>query len=564
MHSVEPARSHGTLPRPFGTRYQLLRHLATGGMADVFLARQLGGAGFVKECVIKRILPHLADDQQFVTMFLDEARVCARLNHPNIAQVYDHGREGEDYFIAMEHVDGVDLDKLLDKLHAGGEKRMNYAVAARIVCGVADGLEHAHNALDERGQPLGLVHRDVTPSNVVVSFEGVPKLLDFGIAKASSRQGKTEVGIIKGKVPYMSPEQVMGEPLDGRSDLFSLGCILYELTTGDKPFAGQNSAELGLKILHDEPTPPTLLIGDFPEALEGIITCALAKRPEERVASARALQLQLERFLSLSGTPMTSHDVAAYLLERFERPRMAGADVATFFAPAAPAFPPPPQSHPQSIPRGENRSMEEPHKGRPTGPLSIGEGPLLDELPGAPRKDARRSLGGGGGAMAIVAAVVVVAVAAGFFLLRGYQLNKENAIAGDAAGAESAGANPAVAPPAVAAPGPGVVPAAPAPIAKPIAAPESATPPPSAVTPVTEKAVPEKPAAVAAPAKPIAPAIPDQPRVTPLAAEPKKPSHAHHSSPATPHPASQALPKLPPHQLVPAGILPALIQILCG
>ncbi|HEX2568468.1 MAG TPA: serine/threonine-protein kinase [Polyangia bacterium] len=317
-----PTPEAPVFPRPFGSKYVLLKHLATGGMADVFLARQTGSAGFVKECVIKRILPHHARDQQFVTMFLDEARLCARLTHPYIAQVYDLGQVGDDFFIAMEYVHGVDLENVLEVLHQRGEKRMPPAMAARIVASAAEALEHAHNAVDALGRPLGIVHRDVTPSNIVVSFEGVPKLLDFGIAKASHKQFKTEVGVVRGKAPYMSPEQVEGEELDRRSDLFSLGAMLYELTTGQKPFDAETSARIAIKILQDEPMPPGMLVPDYPEALADTVMAALTKRREARIATAREFQTQLEKFLISLGTPATTHDVANYIGERFPKQRI--------------------------------------------------------------------------------------------------------------------------------------------------------------------------------------------------------------------------------------------------
>ena len=321
-YGENPTPEAQAFPRPFGSKYVLLRHLATGGMADVFLARQTGSAGFVKECVIKRILPHLARDSQFVTMFLDEARLCARLNHPNIAQVYDLGQVGDDYFIAMEHVHGVDLERVIEVIRERGETHMPAQIAARIIASAADALEHAHNAVDALGRPLGIVHRDVTPSNIMVSFEGVPKLLDFGIAKASHKQFKTEVGVVRGKAPYMSPEQVEGDALDARSDLFSLGAVLYELTTGKKPFDGETSHKIGMRILHDDPTPPTMIIDDYPELLEKVVMGALAKRPTERIQSARQLQTEIERFLITLGIPSTGRDVADYMTVRFPRERV--------------------------------------------------------------------------------------------------------------------------------------------------------------------------------------------------------------------------------------------------
>src|SRR3954468_6044170 len=281
-------------------------------MAEVYLARANGPAGWEKECVIKRILPTLAGDQQFVQMFLDEARIAARFNHSNIVQIFDLGQVGpKEFFIAMEYVHGMDLEQLIDAEKKRGG-RVPLHIACRIVASIAEGLDHAHRAVDGRGQPLGLVHRDVSPSNVMVSFDGAAKVLDFGIAKASPLKGRTEVGVIKGKIPYMSPEQVEGQPLDARSDVFSLGTLLFELIAGAKPFDGNGPAEVSLQILQKEITPGPLIWTGQPDALFTIIKRAHAKNREQRYQSARELQLALEMFLAKRSMACTSHDVAFY------------------------------------------------------------------------------------------------------------------------------------------------------------------------------------------------------------------------------------------------------------
>jgi serine/threonine-protein kinase len=487
MRRVDSTPEAGAYPRPFGNKYVLIRHLATGGMADVFLARQSGPGGFVKECVIKRILPNLASDQQFVQMFLDEARLCARLNHPNIAQVYDLGQVGNDYFIAMEHVHGVDLERVLEVTVSRGEQRLPYAIAARIVASIADGLEHAHNAADSHGRPLGIVHRDVTPSNVVVSFEGVPKLLDFGIAKATTQKGRTEVGVVKGKAPYMSPEQVQGERLDGRSDLFSLGAILFELTTGVKAWSGDNAAQVGIRILHDDPTPPALLMSDYPESLEAIVMGALAKRADERIATGRAMQFRLERFLVEGGQHVTAHEIAHFLAERFPKERARLSLVGT-------------NEHPVLQ---ENPTMSE-RPVRPTGPLTIGDpSSVIGELPADRGYDPGRR-GGGGKWIAFVIIGLVAVTGILLFLLRGYEMKKE-----------------AQNPPAQQQ---GVTPP-PAPTAPPPAAPVVEEKKPTPAAPVVEEKKPT----------PAAPVAKDEPKVTPIeppapAAAKPEPKHHHHSS----------------------------------
>lgn len=305
-------------PRSFG-KYTLLSHLAVGGMADVFLAQQKGPAGFEKECVIKRILPNLALDQGFVNMFLDEARIAARLSHPNIAQIFDLGQVDGDYFLALEYINGITLERILDTVHQKGTRALPWPIAVRIVANIAEGLDHAHRATDSSGQPLMLVHRDVSPSNIVVSWDGVAKILDFGIAKAAahakSSKVKTEVGIIKGKVPYMSPEQLQGLELDGRADVFSLGAVLYEITCGQRPFLGDSMGQLTVQIMSRDPIDPTELNPSFPEDLQPILWRALAKTTDERYPSAREFKVALEQFLADQHVACTHYDVEAYLRE---------------------------------------------------------------------------------------------------------------------------------------------------------------------------------------------------------------------------------------------------------
>jgi serine/threonine-protein kinase len=416
----EPAR----YPRPFG-KYLLLRQLAVGGMAEVYLARQSGPAGFEKECVIKRILPSLAADQQFVNMFLDEARIAARLSHPNIVQIYDLGRlSDQDYYLAMEHVPGVDLQQIgeAEKKRGG---RVPLQIALRLIANVAEGLDHAHRATDARGAPLGIVHRDVTPSNVIVSIDGVAKILDFGIAKAVAKDSRTEVGVIKGKIPYMSPEQVQGEPIDARSDVFSLGTILYELTVGQRPFGGQNAAELSIQILHDEPSRPEVVAEGYPEALANIVRRAQAKRPQDRFQTAREMGEALDEFLMARSIRCTPHDVAAYLEGLFpglKERTQAAADEAAAVLPievTAPTMPNQAYQIDRSGPTARALGAVQfdaagDRSGRVAAPI-IGDlsSPQLGNY-----EDVRRNLGGkGSGALKVVIVGLVLAVAAAFWFL---------------------------------------------------------------------------------------------------------------------------------------------------
>jgi serine/threonine protein kinase len=279
-----------------GTRlgkYEILKRLATGGMAEIFLARVSGLPGYHKMVVIKRILPQLATQTDFVEMFLDEARIAATLQHPNVVQMYDVGVVDGNYFIAMEYLHGEDV-RSIGKVLKQRERTMPVEHAINIVLGVAAGLHYAHEKIGFDGRPLAIVHRDVTPQNVIVTYDGGVKLLDFGIAKASNRFGETRFGTLKGKVPYMSPEQCRGEPLDRRSDLFSLGIMLYELTLGRRLYHGKSDFEVLKQIVEGTVQPPRAIDPSYPPDLEAIVMRALEKGKDQRYQSARELQVDLE------------------------------------------------------------------------------------------------------------------------------------------------------------------------------------------------------------------------------------------------------------------------------
>src|SRR5438552_5671450 len=219
---------------PIG-KYKLLRLIASGGMAEVYLARQAGAAGFEKLVCLKRILPHLARDRQFVEMFLNEARLAARLDHPNIVSIYDLGEANGNYFIAMEFIDGPSL-RAVHKLSAERNELLPIPEICKIISMAAGGLQYAHDLADDKGEPLHLVHRDISPDNLLVHRNGSAKVVDFGIAKAANSSSQTRTGTLKGKVAYMPPEQLRGEQLDRRTDVFALGVVLYELLTGKRPW----------------------------------------------------------------------------------------------------------------------------------------------------------------------------------------------------------------------------------------------------------------------------------------------------------------------------------------
>jgi serine/threonine protein kinase len=272
-------------------RYRLIRQLAVGGMAEVYLAVAEGLSGFEKRVVVKRLLPQHARNPELLAMFLDEARLCAGMRHPHIAEVYDVGEDGGDYFFAMEHVTGGDLRSLLDH---GGALPPGDALA--IAAAVAEGLHCAHEHRDEQGRQLAIVHRDVSPSNVLVSVGGEVKLIDFGVAKWAAQRTETRHGVLKGKCAYMSPEQCRAEPLDRRSDVFALGVLIYELTTGRRPFEGANDFEIMTAVVRGGAAPPSSVAPDYPPALDALVMSALAARREDRPATALALAEALKAF----------------------------------------------------------------------------------------------------------------------------------------------------------------------------------------------------------------------------------------------------------------------------
>ncbi len=297
-------------------KYELESKIAVGGMAEIWLAKQVGPAGFAKTQVIKRILPNLAQDAKFVEMFLDEARIAANLEHPNIVRISDLGEADGSYYIAMEYIDGPDLDYVIERA-TQLDVLVSQTVAARIVADMLAGLDYAHHFQDSQGELLNLVHRDISPHNVLISANGVVKVCDFGVAKAATSRHKTQAGAVKGKFAYMSPEQIAAQPLDGRSDVFAAGIVLYELTTNQRPFGDEGELLAVTAILTQQPTDPREFVADFPADLEEIIMRALAKNRDERYADAREMQEALERFIQSQGQIVGAREVAEYIQDLF-------------------------------------------------------------------------------------------------------------------------------------------------------------------------------------------------------------------------------------------------------
>lgn len=311
--SSESALSPGT----WLGKHQLLHRLAVGGMAEIYLARATGIEQFEKLLVLKRMLPQYAGDHRFIRMFLDEARLAATLSHPNIAHVYDIGGGNGHYYFTMEYVHGQDLAAVLQASSAAGEM-VPLAHALTIVAGVAAGLHAAHDRRGTDGALLGVVHRDVSPSNVLVGYDGCVKVVDFGIAKLAAQDGKTRTGGFVGKARYSSPEHVQGQPLDRRSDLFSLGIVLFELTCGRRPFDGDSDFAAMQAIVGGEPPRPSELVPGYPPALEDIVLRALRRGRDARFATAQELQLALEDFARQAQIALSSAALSAYMSALFD------------------------------------------------------------------------------------------------------------------------------------------------------------------------------------------------------------------------------------------------------
>jgi len=309
------------LPTQFG-RYELLEELAIGGMAQLFRARAVGAHGFALPVVIKKILPHLALESSFQAMFVDEARITARLQHPKIVQVLELGAEQGELYIAMEYVDGLDVLTLLRECSRKGLK-LETSLAVHIAHEVLDALDYAHAAVDEDGQPLGIVHRDISPGNVMVSRRGDVKLTDFGIAHALRRQQKTQAGILKGKYSYMSPEQIETGVVDARSDLFSTATLLAEMLMGRHLFTAPNDLDVLLMIRDVRLDRLDSYGADIPAGLRAILERALRRYPDERYATAGALRDALADWLFAEGARVGARDLA----ELMRRLRPAAAAV---------------------------------------------------------------------------------------------------------------------------------------------------------------------------------------------------------------------------------------------
>jgi serine/threonine-protein kinase len=290
-------------------KYEVIRKLDAGGMAEVYVGRTRGVAGITKRVAIKRVLPHLAENQKFVSMFLDEARVGMKLSHANVVQVFDVGEAEGTYFIVMEFIEGVSLRDVIDKLKERGQV-VPVGTAAYIVSEAAKGLAYAHKALDDSGEPLGIVHRDISPPNILLSAQGEVKVTDFGLAKAASQLETTDPGVVKGKFSYLSPEAVDGLDVDPRADIFGLGIVLFELLTGRRLFFGETDYQTVELVSRCHVPSLRMLNRAVPELLDDIAHKALSRDRRLRYQHAEELGDALTSCLYTSGMKATSRAVA--------------------------------------------------------------------------------------------------------------------------------------------------------------------------------------------------------------------------------------------------------------
>jgi serine/threonine protein kinase len=295
--------------------YVLKEKVAQGGMAELFLADYVRGGGFRKKAAIKRILPHLAENKDFINMFTREARVAALLQHPNVVQIFDYGKIEKAYFIAMEFIDGKNLGEILSSLEQG----LPADHAIFIIAETCKGLNYSHTRHDdETREPLNIVHRDISPQNILISYQGEVKITDFGISKASSEPSLTQAGVIKGKLAYLSPEQVLGKPVDHRADIYALGLVFHEMLTGKRVYQFDNDFEAIRAIPKMEIEPLTNLAPEVPEELNRIVMKCLEKEQEQRYQSASALYTELAAFKREYKMPFDASDMVVFMKKHFK------------------------------------------------------------------------------------------------------------------------------------------------------------------------------------------------------------------------------------------------------
>ena len=304
-----------TTPEPVATprivgRYALFDEVAAGGMATVHLGRLVGQVGFSRTVAVKRLHPQYSKDQDFVSMFLDEARLASRIQHPNVVSTLDVVKTRDELFLVMEYVQGEALSKLVRNAAKRGE-RIPPPIVGSVMSGMLHGLHAAHEAKSETREPLNLVHRDISPQNVMVGVDGVARVLDFGVAKAAMRSGATRDGQMKGKLSYMSPEQLNGKEIDRRSDIFAAGVVLWEALAGKRLFAGADAGEILGKVLASDIPTPQSIVPSLPDEVNDVVMKALRREPETRFQTAREFAVALEQ----AGPLATAHQVGEWVRE---------------------------------------------------------------------------------------------------------------------------------------------------------------------------------------------------------------------------------------------------------
>ncbi|HEY7213332.1 MAG TPA: serine/threonine-protein kinase, partial [Thermoanaerobaculia bacterium] len=411
-------------------QYTLLERIAVGGMAELWKARMRGVEGFQKTVAIKRILPHMTDNAEFVGMFIDEAKLAAQLTHPNIVHIYDLGKIGRDYYIAMEYVEGKDLRSLLNAANRKGMPlplELGLLIAARL----ASALDYAHRKRDFEDRELGLVHRDVSPQNILLTYEGDVKLCDFGIAKAAAKASQTQMGALKGKLQYMSPEQAWGRPVDARSDLFSLGAVLFEMVTGERLFPGDSEMSVLEAVRQGKIRSPRQVNPAIPHEVDEIVTRALAIDPQGRFQSADEMKRRIGMAISALAPSVGPTDLAAYIHRVLES------------APVEPAAAPPDEAAPVPASR-----VEEPAAVAPVVPFPAAEEqPVAAVAPlGEVRVEEEEGRKSRTLLYAAIAALLVVAVVTFFILNRRRASTPAAEASTGAPAAVQPAANPAPAP----------------------------------------------------------------------------------------------------------------------
>ncbi|HLL55415.1 MAG TPA: serine/threonine-protein kinase, partial [Myxococcaceae bacterium] len=492
-------------------KYQLIRKLATGGMAEVFLARVAGPMGFQKKLVVKRILPQFAQDPQFIDMFLAEAKIAAELNHPNVVQIFDFGKEADTYYIAMELIDGPNL-RVLSKRYRQRGMDLPVHLCAKIISGACEGLAYAHDFRDpETGRPVNLIHRDISPDNIILSRNGTVKVVDFGIAKASTQPHLTKSGVVKGKMAYMPPEQLGRALMDKRVDVFALGVVLYEILSGQMPFDATSEVSIIQALMSPEPLQPLVeKRSDVPPELQRIVHKALEKRPADRYPSCRELQADLEAFLVQNATPVQSRELADLVTALDDTAVVQPLELKATPGAGVPTRPPPPVPDSRD-PWPEHAESRPPVPGAPDDEYAVVDTFIRrdpeDSVPTAPQdrgstsKDLQAVRRSKGPIVGALAAVGVIAFAVTFFML--------------------GRASPPSAPPApVATPSQGSAPPQPPPTAPSVAPSQAPAAPVAAVAPQANPVTPEPEAAPekapeAAPEK-----APEAPPDEPVAARP--------------------------------------------